>query len=57
MVAAVKGPGLRETMKALSTVPGYLLWKVRMIPQIWRTSRSGAAWVRTERDSVANGLQ
>jgi len=53
--AAVSGPGIWGTMKALSTAPGYILWKLWIFPEIWRTSRSNAAWVRTERDSPANG--
>lgn len=53
--AAVSGPGLWGTMKALSTAPGYILWKLRIFPEIWRTSRANAAWVRTERESPAAG--
>jgi hypothetical protein len=56
-VAALRGPGMLETVRALSTVPAYLLWKVWMLPSIFRTSRSGAAWVRTERDSIAGSPQ
>ena len=52
--AAVSGPGLWETMKALSNVPGYILWKLWIFPEIWRTSRANAAWVRTERESPAD---
>jgi cellulose synthase/poly-beta-1,6-N-acetylglucosamine synthase-like glycosyltransferase len=54
-VAALEGPGIWETMKALSSVPAYILWKLWMLPEIWRTTRAGAAWVRTERESPANG--
>ena len=54
-VASLKGPGIWETMKALSTVPTYILWKLRILPEIWRTSRASAAWVRTERESPADG--
>jgi cellulose synthase/poly-beta-1,6-N-acetylglucosamine synthase-like glycosyltransferase len=42
-------------MKALSTAPGYILWKLWIFPEIWRTSRANAEWVRTERESPANG--
>lgn len=52
--AAFSGPGFWETIRALSTVPGYILWKLWILPEIWRTSRSNAAWVRTERVSSAD---
>jgi cellulose synthase/poly-beta-1,6-N-acetylglucosamine synthase-like glycosyltransferase len=51
---AVKGPGLSESMKALSTVPGYILWKLWIYPEIWRTSRADAKWVRTDREPVTD---
>ena len=53
-VAAVSGPGLWGTMRALSTVPGYIFWKIWIFPEIWRSSRANAAWVRTERESTAD---
>ena len=53
--AALTGPGFWVTMKALSTVPGYILWKLWIFPEIWRTSRVNAQWVRTERESAADG--
>ena len=49
---AVKGPGLSESIKALPTVPGYILWKLWIFPEIWRTSRADAKWVRTDREPV-----
>jgi hypothetical protein len=52
--AAVKGPGFWDSMKALSTAPAYVLWKLWIFPKIWRTSRANAAWVRTERESPAD---
>jgi hypothetical protein len=54
-VASLKGPGIWETMKALSAAPTYVLWKLWILPEIWRTSRASAAWVRTERQSPADG--
>jgi hypothetical protein len=53
--AAARGPGFWGTMKALTTAPAYILWKLWTIPQIWRTSRANAAWVRTQRESLADG--
>jgi cellulose synthase/poly-beta-1,6-N-acetylglucosamine synthase-like glycosyltransferase len=52
--AAASGPSFWRAMAALITAPAYILWKLRMIPDIWRTSRANAMWVRTERDSSAN---
>jgi cellulose synthase/poly-beta-1,6-N-acetylglucosamine synthase-like glycosyltransferase len=49
---AIEGPGLSESMKALSTVPAYILWKLWIFPEIWRTSRADAKWVRTDREPV-----
>ena len=54
-VAALEGPGIWKTMKALSTVPSYVLWKLWILPEIWRTSGASAAWVRTERESPTDG--
>jgi cellulose synthase/poly-beta-1,6-N-acetylglucosamine synthase-like glycosyltransferase len=53
--AAISGPGFWTTMKALSMVPSYILWKLWILPEIWRTTRFNAAWVRTERESNADG--
>jgi hypothetical protein len=55
IAAAARGPGLWRTMKALTTAPAYILWKLWIIPQIWRTSRANAAWVRTQRESPVGG--
>jgi len=54
--AAVSRPDLWGTVKALSNVPAYILWKLWIFPEIWRASRENAAWVRTERESAADGL-
>ena len=50
--ATIKGPGFWVAIKALSIVPFYILWKLWVLPEIWRTSRRNAAWVRTERESI-----
>jgi cellulose synthase/poly-beta-1,6-N-acetylglucosamine synthase-like glycosyltransferase len=42
------GTGWRD-LGALAVAPFYVLWKIAMIPMLIRTSRSGSAWVRTER--------
>ena len=51
LVAAAKGPDFRGAMKALVTAPFYILWKLWMLPRIWRASRADAPWVRTSRDA------
>jgi hypothetical protein len=51
---AIEGPGLSGSMKALSTVPAYILWKLWIFPETWRTSRADAKWVRTDREPVAD---
>ena len=53
--AAISGPGFWTTMKALSIVPFYIFWKLWVFPEIWRTSSFNAAWVRTNRESNADG--
>jgi cellulose synthase/poly-beta-1,6-N-acetylglucosamine synthase-like glycosyltransferase len=45
----VTGGGWRE-VTALLGAPFYVLWKILLLPRIFRSSRSGAAWVRTERN-------
>lgn len=50
-VAAVYGPGLRASARILFTAPSYIVWKLWMLPQIWKASRKDASWVRTHRDA------
>lgn len=54
-VAASCGSSFWETMRILASAPAYILWKVRLLPEIWRTSRTDSAWKRTERDFPADG--
>jgi cellulose synthase/poly-beta-1,6-N-acetylglucosamine synthase-like glycosyltransferase len=53
--AALSGRGFWATVKALSIAPSYVLWKLSRLPEIWRASRSTAAWVRTDRSSSIKG--
>jgi len=56
ITAAWKGPDFYEDIRILARAPGYMLWKLKIIPQLLRGARLGAAWNRTERDPVpANG--
>jgi hypothetical protein len=54
IVASVSGPGVWKTAKVLSNAPGYIFWKLWILPEIWRASRANAAWVRTARESTAD---
>jgi len=51
---AVGGGGMRD-LAALLAAPGYIVWKVALVPAIARASRKGAAWVRTERHGANGG--
>jgi cellulose synthase/poly-beta-1,6-N-acetylglucosamine synthase-like glycosyltransferase len=53
--AASCGSGFWGSMRVLASAPVYILWKVWTFPEIWRTSRSESAWVRTKRDTVIDG--
>jgi len=52
--AGACGSGLWGTMKVLATAPGYILWKLQMLPEVRRASRADSAWVRTARDRSAD---
>jgi cellulose synthase/poly-beta-1,6-N-acetylglucosamine synthase-like glycosyltransferase len=54
MIAAILGSGFWKAMEALTTVPAYILWKLWILPEIWRASKSNAAWARTKRESPAD---
>ena len=51
LVAAMLGPAPGATLRALASVPGFLIWKVTMIPRTRLATRANAAWVRTARNS------
>jgi GT2 family glycosyltransferase len=50
LVAAWSGEDFAGDMRILARAPGYILWKLAMLPALLRSSRREAAWVRTERD-------
>jgi cellulose synthase/poly-beta-1,6-N-acetylglucosamine synthase-like glycosyltransferase len=56
VVAASCGLGFWSTMRVVVTAPGYILWKLWIIPETWRTASANSAWVRTHRDFPADGL-
>jgi cellulose synthase/poly-beta-1,6-N-acetylglucosamine synthase-like glycosyltransferase len=47
--AIAAGGGTWKDVAVLGAAPFYVLWKVLLLPKVIATSRSGAAWVRTER--------
>jgi cellulose synthase/poly-beta-1,6-N-acetylglucosamine synthase-like glycosyltransferase len=50
LIAAIfVGGGTVKDLGILAVAPVYILWKILLIPKLIATSRSGAAWVRTER--------
>ena len=49
LTIAAKTPATRQDLGALAMAPLYILWKLSMLPLTLMTSRSNAAWVRTER--------
>jgi cellulose synthase/poly-beta-1,6-N-acetylglucosamine synthase-like glycosyltransferase len=53
LVAALLGPQPWRTLQALAFAPAYLAWKVLMIPRTRLAARTGAAWVRTQRNAEA----
>ena len=53
--AGASGSGWRGTIRVLATAPGYIFWKLRVLPEVWRASRAGSAWVRTARDIPGDG--
>jgi cellulose synthase/poly-beta-1,6-N-acetylglucosamine synthase-like glycosyltransferase len=47
--AGAEGDGWWSAVRTLLSVPGYILWKLRILPHTLASSRSDAAWVRTGR--------
>ena len=50
LAAAWDGADFAGDMRILARVPGYILWKLCVLPSLLRSSRAEAAWVRTERE-------
>lgn len=53
---AIAGGHWRDVM-ALFSAPLYVLWKLRMIPQLLRNARKSTAWVRTARADSQGGTR
>jgi cellulose synthase/poly-beta-1,6-N-acetylglucosamine synthase-like glycosyltransferase len=52
VAAAWKGPSFSEDIRVLARVPGYILWKLWLIPHLLQGSRLNADWIRTQREPV-----
>ncbi len=50
LIAIRCGGGGSADLKALATVPFYILWKLTLISKLWRNARSNATWQRTGRE-------
>ena len=50
LVSAALGAQPAATLRALASVPGYLAWKLWMVPRTRLAARKNAAWVRTARN-------
>jgi len=51
LVAASLGPDPAASLRAVASVPGYIAWKIWMIPKTRMASRKDATWVRTKRNA------
>lgn len=49
LAGVVVGGGSWRDAGSLLTAPLYLVWKLRMLPELLRNAGHGAAWVRTDR--------
>jgi len=56
LTAIGEGPRRFHTLCLLLLVPFYLLWKLRLIPNVLRASSAKAAWVRTERKAARSTI-
>ena len=50
LIAIRFGGGGLDDIKALATVPFYILWKLTLMPKLWRNARNNAQWQRTDRE-------
>ncbi len=51
VLAAVRLGGDVKDLKALASVPMYIIWKLKLIPNLLRNARKNAAWQRTDREN------
>ena len=51
LIAIRLGGGGLTDVKILATAPFYILWKLTLLPKLWRNARENAAWQRTNREN------
>ena len=51
LIAIRLGGGGLSDIKILATAPVYILWKLTLLPKLWRNARENAAWQRTDREN------
>jgi GTP:adenosylcobinamide-phosphate guanylyltransferase len=51
LVAASLSPDPAGSVRALAAAPGYLFWKLLMIPRTRLAARKDATWIRTQRNA------
>jgi hypothetical protein len=51
LIAVRLGGGGLTDIKTLATVPFYILWKLTLLPRLWRNARENAPWQRTDREN------
>jgi len=56
LAAVFAGHKWLRTLRLLVVVPFYLIWKLRLIPDVLRASSAKAAWVRTDRKPAVRSV-
>jgi cellulose synthase/poly-beta-1,6-N-acetylglucosamine synthase-like glycosyltransferase len=51
ITAAWAGPDRFVTLRLLAMTPFYILWKLKLVPQLLKASSRRAAWIRTDRST------
>ena len=51
LIAVRLGGGGLTDVKTLATVPFYIVWKLSLLPKLWRNARENAPWQRTDREN------
>ncbi len=56
LVAASLSPDPADSVRALAAAPGYLFWKLLMIPRTRLAARKDATWIRTQRNAEKDNM-
>ncbi len=57
VVAACLDSEPYQSLRALLSVPGYMIWKLAQIPRTRRAARKDASWIRTQRNAETTALE